>query len=270
MSSLRTSRTVRTSRIRLAGAVAGAAIAALSLTACGTDNGVRDEGASAHATDTSRSTGTGTDSASQAPSSGSASSTDAGSTTGGSHPAAQTSAHRAGRSAGTTGTTAASKGASTGTGSGTSAGSGSGTATPVTCEGSVTKTTASPLARPLNHLLLTVTNTGSRTCYLYGYPAVRFGADQAVPPVIGDSKPQAVVTLQPGESGYAAVLLSAADGSAAHGRTATSLTVYFQGRSLSGSTGTPAHPSLPAAGVHVDDSLKVTYWQQSMDDAINW
>ncbi|MGW5279283.1 DUF4232 domain-containing protein [Streptomyces collinus] len=27
-----------------------------------------------------------------------------------------------------------------------------------------------------------MTNTGSRTCHLYGYPALRFGEAQAVPP----------------------------------------------------------------------------------------
>ncbi|MGW3957447.1 DUF4232 domain-containing protein, partial [Streptomyces sp. NPDC004752] len=27
---------------------------------------------------------------------------------------------------------------------------------------------------------------------------------------------------------------------------------------------------LPAKGVYIDDSLTVTYWQQSMDDALNW
>ncbi|GGN07593.1 hypothetical protein GCM10011578_032150 [Streptomyces fuscichromogenes] len=122
----------------------------------------------------------------------------------------------------------------------------------------------------MNHMLLTVTNTGSRSCYLYGYPAVRFGEAQAVPPVIGDSKPQAVVTLAPGESGYASVNLSATDGSGTHGHTVKSLTVYFQGRSGNESVGTGAHPSLPAQGLYVDDSLKVTYWQQSMDDAVGW
>ncbi|MEV6480790.1 DUF4232 domain-containing protein [Streptomyces sp. NPDC051576] len=141
---------------------------------------------------------------------------------------------------------------------------------PVTCEGSNTKAVAVQLTRPVNHILLTVTNTGSESCFLYGYPAVRFGEAQAVPPAIDASRPQAVVTLEPGQSGYASVILSAADGSSSNGHTAKSLTVSFYGPSLSGSVGAAARPSLPAKGVHVDDSLKVTYWQQSMDDAISW
>ncbi|MFF4356613.1 DUF4232 domain-containing protein [Streptomyces sp. NPDC001604] len=141
---------------------------------------------------------------------------------------------------------------------------------PVTCDGSNTRTVAAPLTRPVNHMLLTVTNTGSRTCHLYGYPAVQFTDAQSVPPVIEASKPQAVVTLQPGESGYASVILSATDGSGGDGRTVKSLAVHFFGRSMSGSVGAAAHPALPAKGVHIDDSLTVSYWQQSMDDAVGW
>ncbi|MFF3543862.1 DUF4232 domain-containing protein [Streptomyces platensis] len=138
------------------------------------------------------------------------------------------------------------------------------------CQGSNTKTVAAPLNRPVNHMLLTVTNTGSSTCYLYTYPAVRFGAAQSVPPAIEASRPQSLVTLKPGESGYASVNLSATDGSGSHGRTEKSLAVYFHGPSGNESVGTSAHPALPAKGVYIDDSLKVTYWQQSMDDAVIW
>nr|WP_329344218.1 DUF4232 domain-containing protein [Streptomyces sp. NBC_00663] len=119
-------------------------------------------------------------------------------------------------------------------------------------------------------MLLTVTNTGSKTCFLYGYPSVQFADAQSEPPVIEDSQPQAVVTLEPGQSGYAAISLSAGDGSASNGRTAKSLAVYFYGRSMSESVGTAAHPSLPAKGTYIDDSIKVTYWQQELSDAAGW
>ncbi|NUP18609.1 MAG: DUF4232 domain-containing protein, partial [Streptomyces sp.] len=183
-------------------------------------------------------------------------------------------------SSGTAGTSGSSNGSGSsgggsGSGSGSTGQSSAGKAPtsagkPVTCEGSNTKTVAAPLNRPVNHMLLTVTNTGSKTCFLYGYPAVAFGEAQSVPPVIEESQPQAVVTLEPGQSGYASVSLSATDGSASNGRTEKSLAVAFYGRSMSGSVGKVAHPALPAKGVYIDDSLKVTYWQQEMDDAINW
>ena len=231
---------LRTSRTRLVGAAATVVLAALSLTACNDGTGVNDEGASAGSTTTAQPTASA--SSSGAGSASTPSSADGKPVTATTTPAAHPSASKAPTSSGK----------------------------PVTCEGSNTKTVAAPLTRPVNHLLLTVTNTGSKTCFLYGYPAVRFGEAQAVPPVIEDSQPQAVVTLQPGESGYAAVSLSATDGGSSNGHTEKSLTVYFHGRSGNESVGKGAEPSLPAQGVYVDDSLKVTYWQQSMDDAVIW
>ncbi|MFI6437346.1 DUF4232 domain-containing protein [Streptomyces sp. NPDC050759] len=247
MSSLRTSRT------RLVAAAATAVLATLSLSACNNGTGTQDEGS-----------GSGTSSSSAAPSPTTASDSPAASGSSGSSdgkaPSAATDSPGTGSASGTTTTTARTPAPKAPAASGT----------PVTCEGSTVKTVAAPLTRPVNHMLLTVTNTGSKSCYLYGYPAVRFGEAQAVPPVIEDSQPQAVVTLKPGESGYASVNLSATDGSGGNGYTAKSLTVYFQGRSGNGSVGAGAHPALPAKGVYVDDSLKVTYWQQSMDDAVSW
>lgn len=64
--------------------------------------------------------------------------------------------------------------------------------------------------------------------------------------------------------------LSAADGSGTNGHTEKSLAVYFQGRTADEDVPSAAHPSLPAKGAYIDGSLKVTYWRQSMDDAISW
>ncbi|MFJ5841017.1 DUF4232 domain-containing protein [Streptomyces shenzhenensis] len=233
---------IRNSRTRLVGAAATVVLAALSLTACNDGTGVTDEGASTGASTTGSAPADAPASDASAAGASSPSSQGKPAAPVGSEPAANTAAPKGPASAGK----------------------------PVTCEGSTTKTVAAPLNRPVNHMLLTVTNTGSKPCFLYTYPAVRFGEAQAVPPVIEDSQPQAVVTLAPGESGYASVNLSAADGSGTNGRTEKSLTVYFHGRSGNESVGAAAHPALPAKGVYVDDSLKVTYWQQSMDDALTW
>ncbi|WP_432166744.1 DUF4232 domain-containing protein [Streptomyces sp. bgisy031] len=233
------------SRVRLLTAAATVALAALSLTACDHGDGVRDEGASRTPSNSAPADGD------------SGKGTSAGSTTGD----------------------------KTGTGTGT----GSGAATEpkprpastdrnnataftarVTCNGSTVKVTAQSVSRPVNHMLLTVTNTGSKRCDLYGYPAVRFGEAQSVPPVIEDSQPQAVVSLPPGQSAYAGVALSGGDdGGGSDGRTEKTLEVFFQGRNTNDG-GPGAKAALPAKGVHIDDSLKVTYWQQSMSDALAW
>ncbi|WP_435127814.1 DUF4232 domain-containing protein [Actinacidiphila sp. bgisy144] len=267
MFSIRTTRTrtaraarTRTSGVRLAGAAAAVVVAALSLTACSDDGtGSRAEGAANGVSTTKTADPAVTLPADQAqtPTAPAAQGTDPAKA-----PAADDTS-----------------GKNTGSGnsgnSGTSAGNGnsgnsSGTGKAVTCEASNTKTVAAPLTRPVNHLLLTVTNTGTHTCYLYGYPELDFTGAQAVPPVIDDSQPQAVVTLNPGESGYASVSLSATDGSGKYGYTAKTLDVLFQPRSLSGSVGGAAHPALPPKGVYIDDTLTTTYWQQSMDDALSW
>ncbi|MGW2035866.1 DUF4232 domain-containing protein, partial [Streptomyces sp. NPDC001811] len=152
-------------------------------------------------------------------------------------------------------------------GAGTSGGTGTSV---VLCNGANTTVTAQPVTRPLNHMLITVKNTGGRTCELPYYPVLRFDQMQWVPQADRDTQPQAVVSLAPGESGYAGVLLSAADGSGTGGTTARGLTVGFQGLTPNSSGGPSATPSLPAKGVYYDSSLKVTYWQQEMDDALNW
>ncbi|MEU3937026.1 DUF4232 domain-containing protein [Streptomyces sp. NPDC029044] len=144
------------------------------------------------------------------------------------------------------------------------------TATRVSCNGSNTTVTAKPVPRPLNHMLLTVKNTGSKTCDLTYYPVLRFDEMQWVPQPIKDSRPQAVTTLAPGESGYAGVSLSAADGSGEWGTTGRKLTVGFQGYTPNSDGGPSAVPALPAKGVYYDSTLKVTYWLRDMDDALSY
>lgn len=140
----------------------------------------------------------------------------------------------------------------------------------VACNGSNTAVTARPVPRPVNHMLITVKNTGSKLCDLTYYPVLRFDEMQWVPRPVEESQGQAVVSLAPGESAYAGVLLSAADGSGDGGTTGHKLTVGFQGSTPNSSGGPSAVPSLPAKGVYYDSSLKVTYWQQSMDDALTY
>ncbi|MEU9572990.1 DUF4232 domain-containing protein [Streptomyces massasporeus] len=144
------------------------------------------------------------------------------------------------------------------------------TATRVSCNGSNTTVTAQPVRRPLNHMLLTVKNTGSQMCDLTYYPVLRFDEMQWVPRPVKDSKPQAVTTLAPGESGYAGVSLSAADGSGEWGTTGHKLTVGFQGRTPNSDGGPSALPALPAKGVYYDSTLTVTYWLRDMDDALTY
>ncbi|MGP4009497.1 DUF4232 domain-containing protein [Streptomyces sp. 4N124] len=217
-------------------AAAGFTIATLALTACENGTGTKDEGASKP---TPTATASPTNDAKGSPSNSGSAKT--------SQPAQPNQ---------TTQTAAADQ-------------SGKSSSTPAICNGSNTKVTAQPVARPLNHMLLTVTNTGSKACSLMYYPVLRFDEMQWVPQGRPDSKPQAVPTLSPGASGYAGVLLSAADGSGDGGTTGKKLTIAFQGGTPNSSGGASATPPLPAKGVYYDSSLSVTYWQSDMANALN-
>ncbi|WP_329541385.1 DUF4232 domain-containing protein [Streptomyces sp. NBC_01358] len=250
---------MRSNRIRTTTFAATALLAAHSLTACGSENGTSE-------------------------------STKAGSAA----PAAHQAAHQAVKESRPPAATAAPEEKTTNTG-GTSkdtaapparsdaknttgatkrTGSGSGSAnkpdrTPVTCDGGNTRTAVTTVSRPLNHLLLTLTNTGDRTCYAYYAPGLRFDDAQAAFPVLDDSKPQAVVTLDPGQSAYAGIGLTGEPGAGPSPREATRLQVHFSARSGEGSTGTPVSLTLPS-DTYWDDNGFVTYWQTEMADALTY
>ncbi|MEU9587355.1 DUF4232 domain-containing protein [Streptomyces werraensis] len=248
---------MRTSRLQLL-AAAGVAVASLALTACQDGTGTRDEGAS----DTQPVASAPSGASSQAPEESASGSGGNGSTANGS------GSNGSGGDAAGSGDSG-SKGSSAGKGT-ASGGSDDAPATFNPCNGSNTSVSAAPVSRPVNHMLITVKNTGSKNCDLTYYPVLRFDEMQWVPQPVEESKPQAVVTLAPGESAYAGVLLSAADGSGSGGATGKKLAVGFQGRTPNSDGGPAAIPSLPAAGVYYDSSLTVTYWQYSMDDALTY
>ncbi|MEU5140009.1 DUF4232 domain-containing protein [Streptomyces sp. NPDC021139] len=178
-------------------------------------------------------------------------------------------------STGSTGSAGNDKASGSGTGSGSDAAAGTGTNdrsegsdgsdsdVPGECSASDVKITAANAPRPINHLLLTATNTGAKTCALPQYPAARFGEAQSVPPVAESSKPQSLTTLAPGESGYAGVRLSSGDGSGENGYETNTLTIPFGDGSI-------ATVKLPSGGVYVDTALTVTYWQTDASNALEY
>ncbi|TWV40380.1 DUF4232 domain-containing protein [Streptomyces misionensis] len=246
-------------------AVAGAALAALALTACDGGTGTEDEGAAKHSPSATASEVTPNANQPSADAKGGQDGTGAKEGTG-SGSGTSSSGH------------GSAKQSSTGTHRGsTGSGSGSGGASDpwdpanrVLCNGSNTRVTAQLQSRPLNHMLLTVTNTGSKYCDLTYYPVLRFDGMQWAPQADESTHPQAVTTLAPGKSGYAEVRLSAADGSGDGGTTAHRLTVYFQGKTPKSDGGATANPTLPAKGVYYDSSLEVTYWQSDLSSISSW
>ncbi|MEU8826041.1 DUF4232 domain-containing protein [Streptomyces sp. NPDC048636] len=172
----------------------------------------------------------------------------------------QDKAARGGADAGTKGGAQA---AGKGTVPDASSRSGSG-ARPGTCAPSDVSMSVSKVSRPVNHLLLKATNNSGRTCTLPNFPTLRFDDAQAATPAAEATKPQAVVTLAPGESGYAGILTSSADGSGSEGTEVGKLDVFLKGSDAATTV------SLPGGSVYVDSSAEVTYWQSDSSDALEW
>lgn len=255
-------RTIRNRAVTLA---ATALVASLALTACGSGE---SSGAAKDTAETAASSGAGTSaghksSGADAPTQGSTGSGDT-DTSGGADnkqpaPADQIS-------------TNGSKGGKGGSDSGKAgdsgeAGKGSAGSKYTTCTGANTKVKISQVSRPINHLLLTVVNTGSKNCDAYYAPFLRFDEAQAAAQIIEDSQPQAVVTLAPGEAAYASISLNG-DGNPRI--PAKKLTVSFPGRDNQGSVGPASAPITLPAGTRIADDTSVTHWQSNMADALTW
>ncbi|GAA2795601.1 DUF4232 domain-containing protein [Streptomyces showdoensis] len=138
----------------------------------------------------------------------------------------------------------------------------SGTPVTATCTAAHTKIVASRVSRPINHLVLTVTNVGSRPCNALNAPFVGFDDPQAAIRVLEESKPQAVVTLMPGESGYASLPLTGEPGPDTHGRTVRTIKV-----NLTRDSGTTV---TAPAGTFADDGAAVSYWQRTLEEALTY
>ncbi|WP_031013684.1 DUF4232 domain-containing protein [Streptomyces sp. NRRL F-5727] len=133
---------------------------------------------------------------------------------------------------------------------------------PRPCTAADVKVVASRVSRPLNHLALTVTNTGTRTCDAVGAPLVGFDHSQAPIRIVEESRPQAVVTLAPGESAYASVILTGEPGADTHGMTVRTIKVNLTADSMV----TVTAPQ----GTYVDDGAAVSYWQREFEDALQF
>ncbi|MFF3328684.1 DUF4232 domain-containing protein [Streptomyces sp. NPDC002888] len=138
----------------------------------------------------------------------------------------------------------------------------------VTCTTANTKLTVTEATRPINHLLLKATNTGTKPCFAYNAPHLRAGADaQAVLPWAEETTPQSVVTLEPGQSAYAGITTFSPDGEG--GSNETTLGVIFADRNAN-PTSAEKTLKLPNGGVFFNSAAVVTYWQDNPADALAW
>ncbi|MES4907048.1 MULTISPECIES: DUF4232 domain-containing protein [unclassified Streptomyces] len=242
-------RRARTLRLAAAGLTA---VAALTLTACNSSEGTgtKSEGKS----DSSSSAPAGqTDQSSSSKGSGGTDSTGGSDSTGG--------ASDAKKGGGNQQTGSSKDGAK---GSGGSSGSDDSEQEIGPCDINKLTVGVKSVQRPVNYMVLEVNNHAGVDCNMPGFPRLKFGEDaQAATPVYEDSKPQAVVTLAPGETAYAGIRTSSADGSGQNGYKATSLEVFLEGSDDSKTV------ELPGGSVYIDDTAQVTYWQSDLSNALD-
>ncbi|MFG2023676.1 DUF4232 domain-containing protein [Streptomyces sp. NPDC048825] len=237
--------------VRLATTIAASAALALTLTACGGDDdngaGKPTQASSASATPTTATSPSVTPSASVPETGQTAPTADGGST--GSKTSGGTSSN----------------------GSGKNPGSGSSTAKSADCATGSLKFTADQVSRPVNHIVIKATNNGSRPCNLLAFPLLAFEKDaQAATAEIEESRPQAVVTLAPGATAYAGVTTSSGDGSGERSVRNSVISLHLQGRN-GGSVGSAVKIPAPGGSLYVEpDAAKVTYWQDTVTDALTW
>ncbi|MGA5192000.1 DUF4232 domain-containing protein [Streptomyces exfoliatus] len=231
--------------------LAAAAFAALSLglTACGGgDTGAKDAGSASSSQSAAGTTGTttggGTAAAGEADQTGAKSGS--GSTGG--------STATGGSTSGGTGTTGSTAGGGSTTGGKTSA------TAPACAYGDVKVTAAKADEVPTEHIVLTATNTSSRSCTLLQYPLIAFGPIQTAKdvPAVAKSKPAAPVVLKPGAPAYANVRI-ALGGAHEDNKVVREFNVNLF------AAGGPAEGSIvvkaPAGGLAVDEAVaKTGYW----------
>lgn len=152
-----------------------------------------------------------------------------------------------------------------GSAAGKKGGSGADTAQEIgACDINKAAVSVQSVTRPVNHLLLKFTNRAGVDCNVPAYPVLRFDGAQAATPAAEETKPQAVVTLAPGETAYAGITTSSGDGSGSGGTKASNVTVYLKGYDYSTTV------NLPRGSVYVDSTSQVTYWQRTASDALTW
>ncbi|MFG2723054.1 DUF4232 domain-containing protein [Streptomyces sp. NPDC048416] len=243
---------------RIAAAATSTLVAALALTACGGD----DSDASAAVEKPSAPSAVSTPATGGAPTPASGGSKGSGTGTGSGKSAGSASTQHTGGSG--------SGGAANSAGKSGKKPAPAGGSSDASCTGANVKLTATPVSRPINHILLTVTNTGSTLCNAYYAPSVAFFDDQQSPIAVDkDTTPQAVVSLSPGASAYAMVRTQGED-DGSEPQNSTHVSVYFQNRDDNGSTGSAAHASLAKSVAVVNSQAMVTYWQSDLSAIDAW
>jgi hypothetical protein len=149
----------------------------------------------------------------------------------------------------------------------TSAGAGG----PRDCSTDMLHFTINPLPEPINHVMISATNTAQVPCHLNKYPLLRtFQAEKTPIAATGSTKPANPVLLAPGGTAYAGVMTNSPDGSGQNGKNIPTLILQLQPSNAdAGGVGRPASVAMPQNAQYIDSSAFVSYWESDMQSAID-
>ncbi|MGW2225237.1 DUF4232 domain-containing protein [Streptomyces formicae] len=126
-------------------------------------------------------------------------------------------------------------------------------------------TRASVADDPEGDLMLTVTNTSGAPCTAYGAPRLTFGGSSSAVAPSRDTAPKAPVTIGPGGSAYAGILMAWEPDDFVTVDTG-SLIFAADGKGH-GTAGEPVTVALPGRTPYEELDAEVTYWQRTREEA---
>jgi hypothetical protein len=139
---------------------------------------------------------------------------------------------------------------------------------PHDCSTDMLKLVIEPLREPIDHVMISATNTSQLPCHLNKYPLLRTYLSQATPIKAAEAtKPAGAILLAPGATAYAGLTTSAADGSGTNGKNVAALLLQLQPSGPGGGVGRPASVPMPQGAQYVDSAAVVTYWESDVQSA---
>ncbi|WP_432092363.1 DUF4232 domain-containing protein [Streptomyces sp. bgisy100] len=131
------------------------------------------------------------------------------------------------------------------------------------------------IERPVRDLVLMATNTSRTACDAASGPRVALGTGRSALDRAETSRSQSVTTIPPGGTVYAGIRLSGTDTGADTGKGSgryviSELRVDVTGTDGKRGAGRPVILRAPGGPAHADAHARVTYWLDSMADALTW
>lgn len=135
------------------------------------------------------------------------------------------------------------------------------------CTLATTKITLEDTGGSAPLVLLKITNNGGKACPVLGAPVVSDPTTGKDLPTAENTRPQSVVRVGPARSAYAAINLAGMDAVKTH--RAKTLGITLSAKNGKGTDGQVTVKSPGAAGLLLNADSHVTYWQNTLEDAMS-